>query len=132
MMDLVTSLCFSKNKGCEPQTWPFPNPNSALVGNFTPDQDVLVRNLCGRRCHPVLDRLPVRSSGTEDFGVKAPSDTCGRDFGLGLAGTKSENSKGIFNIWGNGVFLRRFANETSNPPAKWVASMEMRCLRKVW
>jgi len=33
-LESVTSLCFNGDRGREPQTWPLPSPNGALLGNL--------------------------------------------------------------------------------------------------
>jgi hypothetical protein len=85
-LDSVTSLCFNGDQGREPQTWPLPSPNGALLENLPHLASIYVCWACV--VEDVLQCLidsPRACPELKIVRVKVTSDTCDRVFGLVLA-----------------------------------------------
>ena len=92
-LDSVTSLCFNGDQGREPQTWPLPSPNSALLQNLPRLTSIYVCWTCV--VEDVLQCLIdfVRACPElKVVRVKVTPDTCDRVFGLVLALAKRRHT----------------------------------------
>lgn len=92
-LDSVTPLCFNGHQGCEPQIWPGPSPNGALLGNLPHltsihlcwtcvVEDVMQHSIDSPRACPELKIVRV----------KVTSDTCDRIFALVLTPAKCRHT----------------------------------------
>ena len=92
-LDSVTSLCFNGDQGREPQTWPLPSPNGALLQNL-PHLTRLY--LCWTCVVEDVIRCLTDSARAcpklEVVRVKVTPDTCDRVFGLVLALAKRRHT----------------------------------------
>ncbi|KAF9650328.1 hypothetical protein BDM02DRAFT_3127798 [Thelephora ganbajun] len=85
-LDSVTCLCFNGDKGREPQTWPLPSPNSALLRNLPHLISIYVCWTCVvEDVIQCLTESPRTCPELKVLRVKITSDTCDRVFGLVLA-----------------------------------------------
>jgi len=92
-LDSVTSLCFNGDQGREPQTWPLPSPNSALLECLPHLTSIYVCWTCVVedvvRC---LTDFPRTCPELKILRVKVTSGTCDRVFGLVLALAKRRHT----------------------------------------
>jgi hypothetical protein len=82
-LDSITSLCFNGDQGREPQTWPLPSPNSALLRNLPHLTRIYVCWTCV--VEDVIQCLidsPRTCPELKVLRVKVTSDTCSRVFDL--------------------------------------------------
>ena len=92
-LNSVTSLCFNGDQGHEPQTWPLPSPNGALLENLPHLTSIYVCWTCV--VEDVIQCLadsPRTCPGLKILRVKVTSDTCNRVFGLVLALAKRRHT----------------------------------------
>ena len=92
-LDSVTGLCFNGDQGREPQTWPLPSPNGALLENLPHLTSVYVCWTCV--VEDVLQCLtdsPRTCPELRILRVKVTPDTCDRVFGLVLALAKRRHT----------------------------------------
>ena len=92
-LDSVTSLCFDGDQGREPQTWPLPSPNGALLGNLPHLTSIYVYwNCVVEDIIQCLIDSPRTCPELKDVRVKVTLDTCDRVFGLVLALAKRRHT----------------------------------------
>ena len=92
-LDSVTSLCFNGDQGREPQTWPLPSPNNALLENLPNLTGIYVCWTCVvEDVIQCLTDSPGTCLGLRALRVKVTSDTCHRVFGLVLALAKRRHT----------------------------------------
>lgn len=92
-LNSVTSLCFNGDQGREPQTWPLPSPNSALLENLPHLTGIYVCWTCVvEDVIQCLTDSPRACPGLKTLRVKVTSDTCHRVFGLVLALAKRRHT----------------------------------------
>lgn len=82
----VTALCFNGDQGREPQTWPLPSPNGALLENLPHLTRIYVCWTCVvEDVVQCLTDSPRTCPELEILRVKVTPGTCDRVFGLVLA-----------------------------------------------
>ena len=92
-LDSVTSLCFNGDQGREPQTWPLPSPNGALLGNLPHLTGIYVYwNCVVEDVIQCLIDSPRTCPELKVVRVKVTSDTCDRVFGLAVALAKRRHT----------------------------------------
>ena len=92
-LDSVTALCFNGDEGREPQNWPLPSPNAALLENLPHLTSIYVCWVCV--VEDVLQCLagsPRTCPELKSLRVKVVPDTCDRVFGLVLALAKRRHT----------------------------------------